>query len=69
MKQLSKCPFGAKKCFAYDSMTGFCTALENTQFDPRRGCRFYKTQAQQHKDAEAAKKRNEKLGIRMDAKI
>lgn len=46
MDMLPKCPFGARDCFAFDFKTKCCTALEDTNFHPLRGCRFYKTKKQ-----------------------
>ncbi len=60
MSNLPKCPFGASDCFAFDWQTKKCSALENTKFHPKRGCRFYKTKIQNDAEVEAAKKKNER---------
>ena len=41
-----RCPFNAKKCFAYCRNNGGCKILENTDFDLWKGCPFYKTNEQ-----------------------
>lgn len=66
MKKYAVCPFEAKDCFAFDSVTKCCDALEDTKFNPSRGCVFYKTKKQNDAEIAAAKKRNEELGITME---
>ena len=57
MNDMPICPFGARKCFAFDFSTKCCKALENTKFRPRRGCMFNKTKEQYLKENPDKKER------------